>query len=542
MRGASCFDNVLARSSSETSRTWQVLREVCVALILAAGVALVSSTARADEYTDKLNEPLARIPAERRAETILLPLLANLQTPPRVVEDRSRAMLMQPSFVGWSDANAWAQAPSQRAILDGLALITKEENPLKAHVFALGYGAEATPRQAVRDKLYIELGDPPTIAAAELHYLPSLDRMVTLIHVEAARLASEGKVPDAVDLLINSAHFGRIMMDRPLMRESKWGIDLMSESMERIRDILYVDTRTVRSMQLDRVQIQIKRMSVENSFLDFSRTKVPLGDVLGVSQVVSRVYKQDGKVDDRTFAQTLARLGSVEYPLRLFSEASRWKALESGQSDRFACEQIIRGVNADFTRRWQIDWWDRHMGTPSELDNVNREKFSAISASIKDQRPILDALQIARIEIGGTRTNLALVAQWYNTKNMPTSIALIRPRWVDKLDIDYFDASRLSGSFPRFQFVIPMTDRRGLRAGEQAAPLDMSVVPKMGAPFSVPLRDDVWVVYSVGSDTQANGARRVQNTATKVQNADYLIWPPMLSLYRQNLVDLGDLK
>lgn len=516
-----------------------VFRVACVCMTLLAGVA---APAVADQYTDQINAPLQSVSQERRAELVLLPLLAKMDAPPAAVNDRTRAMLMQPSFAGWSDVLGWVNAPNQRAVIDAVKQITKEEDPLKAYVFALGYGVEASPRALVRDRMYIELGDPPTIAAAQLLYMPKLDQMVCLLHAETTRLAAEGKVSDAVDLMTSTAFFGRMMVDRPMMRETQWGLDLMSSSMERLRDVLYLDLRNARALEIARVPEQIKRLALDNSYLDLGRTRVPNGDIIGVSQVVARVYRPDGSVDDRTFATTLARLGSVEFPLRLFSEASRWRGLQSVQSDRFAAETAVRGITSDFTRRWQIDWWDRHMSTPSELDNIDKEKLAAIAAAISEQRPLLDAIQIAKVEIGGTRTCLALAAQWINTGNMPTNVAMIRPRWVDKLDLDYFDSSRLSGSQPRFQFTIPMTDRRGLRAGETPKPMDVEIVPQYGAPFSVPLQDDVWVLYSVGSDTIAGGARRIQNTALKVQNADYLIWPPVISLYRQNLVDLGDLK
>ncbi len=511
----------------------------CVCLTLLAGAA---APAMADQYTDEINAPFVNVPTERRAELILLPLLAKMDAPPASVDDRTRAMLMQSGFAGWNDALAWVNAPNQRAVIDAVSKLTKEEDPLKAYVFALGYGVEASPRQLVRDRMYIELGDPPTIAAAQLLYMPKLNQMVCLLHVEATRLAAEGKVSEAIDLMTSLAFFGRTMVDRPLMREAQWGVDVINNSMERIRDILYMDLRAARKLDVTRVPDQIKRISVDNSYLDLGRARVPSGDVTGLAQVVARVYKADGSIDERTFAPTLARLGSVEFPLRLFSEASRWRSLQSVQSDKFAAERAVRGISSDFTRRWQIDWWDRHMGTPSELDQIDKEKLAAVAAAIRDQRPLLDSKQIARVEIAGTRMSIALSAQWINTGNMPTNIAMIRPRWVDKLDVDYFDASRLNGNLPRFYFAIPMTDRRGLSPGESPKPMDVEVVPQYGAPFSVPLHDDVWVLYSVGSDSQPNGARRVQNTAQKVQNADYLIWPPVISLYRQNLVDLRDLK
>jgi hypothetical protein len=50
------------------------------------------------------------------------------------------------------------------------------------------------------------------------------------------------------------------------------------------------------------------------------------------------------------------------------------------------------------------------------------------------------------------------------------------------------------------------------------------------------------VIYSVGSDNANNVVANVQNTPVVVRGADYMVWPPVLSLYRQHLTDLDLLK
>jgi hypothetical protein len=78
---------------------------------------------------------------------------------------------------------------------------------------------------------------------------------------------------------------------------------------------------------------------------------------------------------------------------------------------------------------------------------------------------------------------------------------------------------------------------------EEAKPFEMSVIPfEGGAAIGVRLTDDVFVLYSLGSDANDDFARRIQNGTVGVRGADYLLFPPVLSLYRQNLIDRGDLK
>jgi hypothetical protein len=69
------------------------------------------------------------------------------------------------------------------------------------------------------------------------------------------------------------------------------------------------------------------------------------------------------------------------------------------------------------------------------------------------------------------------------------------------------------------------------------------VIPYEGATaIGVRLKDDIFALYSLGSDANDDFTRRVQNTAVVLRGADYLLFPPVLSLHRQNLIDRGDLK
>jgi hypothetical protein len=46
----------------------------------------------------------------------------------------------------------------------------------------------------------------------------------------------------------------------------------------------------------------------------------------------------------------------------------------------------------------------------------------------------------------------------------------------------------------------------------------------------------------LGSDNASTNAKRVQNVAEQVEGADYLMWPPVISLYRQHKLDAGEIK
>jgi hypothetical protein len=116
----------------------------------------------------------------------------------------------------------------------------------------------------------------------------------------------------------------------------------------------------------------------------------------------------------------------------------------------------------------------------------------------------------------------------------------IRPRFIKELDVDPYNPNRDHGARPPLEYFVP---NRAVNAGAgrttTAEPHEVDVVPRTGGQkFTVRLRDDVFVLYSVGPDGGPNLAKRVQNGARLSDNkADYLLWPPTISLRRQYLDD-----
>ena len=55
------------------------------------------------------------------------------------------------------------------------------------------------------------------------------------------------------------------------------------------------------------------------------------------------------------------------------------------------------------------------------------------------------------------------------------------------------------------------------------------------------LREDQFVLYSVGRNGVDDNAAEVTDDASAAQTGDYLIWPPVLSLYRTHLIQTNQL-
>ena len=213
------------------------LARVLSSLIFAAGVALAApgATAQSDTYANEVNALFKAIPTARRSDLVLLPALTKTAPAPARVSLRDDAALLPASSADFAAAAAWAQAPAQQEALKVLATITREGEWTKAYAFAQPYGADLVEPSLIRDGAYTELGDPPTLAAAQHLYLPLLDRLVCLVNVEATRLAAAGDPAAGLDTLTNLVCFGRQMVDRAFSKEATWGLETMSQALERIR-------------------------------------------------------------------------------------------------------------------------------------------------------------------------------------------------------------------------------------------------------------------------------------------------------------------
>jgi hypothetical protein len=528
-----------------TNRPFAVL---CVAAAVASGVGALDLTAghltapaAAQDYIQRANAPFRSIANQARSDTVLLPVLAKLEAPPKSVATPAMAALLPANSADFEAAAKWAQAAPQKAVLEALEKVTQEKDYKKAFSFGQPYGTEGITPEYIQMKMYTELGDPPLLAGAQHLYMPSLDTLVCLVNVEATRLAADGKPSDGIDLLIRLAYFARQMCERQFYTEVEWGMTQISAAMERIRDVAYNDVRGKKALDASRVTEQIARLSDDNQgYMELDRIKVPQGNRLAAEQLVERVYS-GREINSSVFAGTMSRLGSTERPLRLFSEATRWKSVATRQVDRYAAEDKVKAVYTDFQRRWTAPYYDRGRSMVTEYSKVDHETNAVIDITTPDMNQLIELRQQCRVECSGARLSLAAAGFTVRNGQFPPLLTGLRPLWIPTLEPDpyHYEPGR-TDKFP-YEYFVPMQKPRNPR--EDPKPHEMQVFTANGeANFRVLLQNDVFVLYSHGTDNANDGALRIQNTTQIVKGADYLIWPPVLSLYRQYLIDRGDLK
>lgn len=514
-------------------------RSLGFALGIGAGLLALSGRAQAqDQYLDAINKRVKEVVEEFRSDKILIPVFAKMQTPPPEVLAPLAAgpawELIDPSSPRWAAAKAWAEAGPQVDALKALAAATDKDKPRMA--FALRYGA-ADSRDAVMVGMNVELGEEATIAAAQGLYLPRVQWLQMLANVEATRLLAEGKPGEAMGVMVNLVYFGRQLCDRELVTEVRLGYRLMTNSLERIRDIAFTDFMGERKLQPDEIRVVIDRVQEAKGGgvgLYLSRLRFPEGDRLGIEQIISRAYGTAEMAEPGRVGPMMARIAAKDHPLMIFNEAARWSAAATGLSTKSAAAKTLRDVYGDWTGRWSVDFFSPQMKRVYEFDQLPKGS-NPIIGLLGDMKDVYERRQLVHVEAVGTRTSLGLLGYFYTNKAFARVVTSASPAWLEKEGDPYNAEGRDRGGFQPIEYFRPVVDTNG-------RPHDMTVVPGTGENFLAPLKDDVWVLYSVGSDNQANFAKIVQNTSTKVTNADYIIWPPMASLIRKNLKDTGRLK
>jgi hypothetical protein len=510
------------------------------AALLVSAAGLLSAPAHADEFTARANEPFKAFGAARRTDLVVLPLLAKLEPVPSAVRKLEDSALVFPGIAGWDEAVKWAAGAAQQDAVKSLAKVTAEKDWRKANAFAQPYGLDGVEIPMIQAGMYTDLGDPPTLAGAKVGFLPALDSLAIQVNVEATRLTHEGKVGDAIELLLNYVYFSRQMCDRQLFVEVNWGLTHMLQGIERIRDVLHTDLVGKNSLDTAKISGYIERLDDKSSaYLDLARVRFPDGDRAAAEQLVSRMYPAGSALDEQVFATTMSRLTSTTRPLRLFGESGKWRSVGSSQGNKSEAVTQAGAIFDDWKSRWDIPLFDNRLTVKSAYELMDRSKFAALAAVVPNMATLSDLRTMIRVELLGGRQSLAVLGFRKTISNFPPQISSVRPAWLKDIQPDPLNPARANGARPPFQYFVPIRDTEHING--VGKPHEMDVV-MLGRPFKVVLKEDQFVLASVGSDYASNNAKRIQNTTEVVQGADYLVWPPLTSLYRQYLLDVGDLK
>jgi hypothetical protein len=537
---------VLSSKSSGQVSWGQSLRRLAAGCVIAISLlSAVGTTARADQYVTQANSEYAKVRSDQRSDTVILPVLHKMQAVPEGVRDAIPAALMTKESSRWAAVKAWCEAKPQQDAIEALKKVTNEQDSRRAFAFAQPYGSAAVDPEFIEMGLYTELGEPPTLAAADFKYLGAIKNLEILCHLEATRLMAEGKATDALDLVRRWAYFARSMSDREFLAEKTAGMNMLGLAITRMRDIVYVDaiggTPTITPATL---RTTVAALDEQRTVIAIDRIRLPSADRLASEQLVSRTFAGDGPANAEVFSRTFAAARSVGRPARRFSESAKWDSLSALHADGKATNQQIRGLFDDWQKRWQLPTGNSIHQTQTDYVKLDKVRFSSIDAVMGDLGVLLPLRQQLRAEAVGTRTALAIQAFATQQKAPPPALESIVPTYLANpaMLTDPYDKAARESAARRVGYFVP--ERAGVAAGGKPTIHEVRVFPKVTGVtynnFVAPVRGNTFVLYAAGPDGNLNGAT-LATQAVEDAKGDYLIWPPVLSLLRQNLSETGQL-
>lgn len=508
-------------------------------LCAAAALVIPAMTARADEYLDSANRIYASVQADKRSDTILLPLLAKLQDAPSRLDDLVQAAMTPATAPGFDKLAEWAQAEPQKALLEGIKKATVDDGRSKSFEFAQPYGATAADPDMVMIGMYTELGDPPLMAQADIKWLPKVHLAFALMQVEATRLAAAGTPKDAMDLLVNSIALGRQIANRGSRREKTVGMDAMIVSLMRIRDLAYEDFRSGSpKMTAEQCRDVIGKLKEPSAIIDIARIELPAVDRIAAQQLFYRIMKPTGETDPEAFGMTLARLSSRDRPLRLFSEQARWEAIAKFHAGAAECRKAIDDVFGDWNRRWRLSPWDPALKQPTDYAKLSRTRFAVVDYFLGDMARLFEQRLELRVELIGTRTALGHYGFWLQNRRFAPDASAVRPAFIAAAQTDPFDPKAASW----LTMAVPGRGIGGQQdpSGQTNLQVFAGMAGRLYPQFQLLVKADQFILYSMGpKGFRGSGTRFTQLQPDAANNGDYLVWPPMMSLVRKREADQG---
>lgn len=506
-------------------------------LAAAAMVSVVAPAQRAfgaDDYLSKANALYSDVKSNKSADKILFPVLAKIENPPALLVDAKRSAMLLSTMADFEKVKPWVEAKPQRDVLDAVKTVTSEEDWKRCFQISQPYGADAVEKndpEMVINRMYTELGEPALLAQADFLYMKKLDSLELLMHAEANRLVGEGKTAEAMDQLVRLCWIGRMMAQREFHAEKSWGFNCMTLALMHLRDVAYRDSRLEQPvLKAEEVRAIVRRLKA-NAMLGIDRITPPAGNRIAAEQLVAQLMTPGAGPDPERWGPIMARIRSKHRPLRMFSESAKWDGIRTLHANTSETAKRVAGVFDDFALRWGLVPFDPRLKTPSDYAQLDRGKFALVDAMVADLDELAGQRNILTVEASGTRMSLAAYAFILAQRRQPPDLASTRPAIIDTNDIDPMDPGR-----KRFLgYVIPPTGKD----------LQIVVFPEfLGVrtpSFQVLVPSTSYIVYSVGPDGVDNQGRRFTQTVPD-DKGDYLIWPPVLSLSRQNLMDSGSLK
>ena len=447
-----------------------------------AGVASATSPALADTFLDQANKAAAASPGTKPAQDILMPALAAMTEPPVQAgwtrSDLLTLLMAAPGESEWDALEEWALDDPQQAALAALKTITTGDD---RYLIGLPLGRDAVPAAWAEADLYVALNEEGLLFSASFPYLHRIGWLVGLASFEASRAAAEGDGDRALQACTHLFTLGRILTERPYLREMVAGASIMLVSLERIRDVMYQFPSAFNATKLKETAEALSSQRIRDR-------RLPIANYLAADQIIARTFAERGKVDGAKLAEVMSGAGAQKRSLQRLSEAAFWSDRADDQADWFDATDKLKGVWADWEQRWRLtDIHDPLFDVPSEFRRMNADSFLAVYYPLNGIDMLFEVRMRLLVELGGTLNAMGCVGFHQTNKTLPPQLASVEPRFVARLSPDLYNVDRRQPvrKYQQFQYWVPIRDQKFDRREEpHPYKITVAMVPGAGDAFT----------------------------------------------------------
>lgn len=394
-----------------------------------------SPSERRDEVVRKLNEHSSvKGSADTKNYRIIFDAYLKMSEPPMPIDEQFNLTTIYPGMAQWSSVASWAE---ENPFMAEAILEAWRQNTI---IVGLPYGEENVPQEYADAGVVVRIGVNGSLRNNEFQYMYPVEVITTYATAEIYRLMEAGQVDRALSLAMAHCTLLRQFCDRDFLIEKLAFIDLLSDMLSNVRDVMYVYQDDISPAWFtDIAQVDIPYLNP-----DRSRLFMPEADRLVAEALIREVFNEStGRADPEKFAEVFGAIQSRDAPLTRFGAARRWANIAAVHGSLDASLQRLKLVYDDWWRRWRVEGHDPILDIPTQFETTNEVRYAAVIYSMQNIGDLFARRDRLVLEVNGTSLAAGLCGYHQSRGTYPSQIEMMYAEFgakrmnQDPYDINY---------------------------------------------------------------------------------------------------------
>lgn len=418
-----------------------------------------------------------------------------------------------PGMDGWQAVSNWASQNEhmEEAIIDAAGQV----------IIGLPYGAdhEDIPDAYRSTDVVAEIGVDGQLHVYHFGYVTQVRRACAWTTAECYRLLEEEQHDRALRLAISEMVVLRKFCDREFLDEKLVFIELLSQSLDTLRDMLFAYGEGIPARRC----ATLAARDIPFLRVDATRLLMPEGDRVVAEAVLDELFDAaSGLADGGQFRDVLTDIQADREPLTRFGAARHWERVADLHGGLEASMERLERIYDDWWRRWRLRPFHPMLEMDSELERSNPVRYAAVILVIRDINALFEQRSILATEINAAAVAAALCGYRNHYGVYPASVKKTYTQFMAKTsNADYFQPLALRTDRDWMLFDTDVGTFHYRRITDR-----MPIDTPLGRAWIEPGQ---CVLYSVGGDHEDGGGWRYSGAAP---GGDYVMWPPIKMIER----------